>query len=100
MRHIGSIPDEPDALRFGDYLLAAGMKNHVEESASGWAVWVEDDDQLDTAKVELDAFRGNRGDPKYDGAVRKAEQIRKEQEKKQQRLQTHFRDVRTSWATQ
>jgi GlpG protein len=99
MRHIGSIPEENDAVRFGDYLLAQGMKNHVEEGASGWAVWVEHDDQLDAAKAELDAFRANARDPKYDGAVRKAEQIRKDEEKRQERLRSHYRDVRTSWGS-
>lgn len=99
MRHIGSIPDENDAVRFGDYLLAQGMKNHVEEGSSGWAVWVENDDHLDAAKAELDAFGANPRDPKYDGAVRKAEQIRKDEEKRQQRLRSHYRDVRTSWST-
>ena len=98
MRHIGSIPDETDANRFGDYLLAAGMKNHVEEGSAGWAVWVEDDDKLDAAKAELEAFRAAPADPKYSDAPRKAEKIRVEEEKKQERLAKRFHDVRTSWA--
>jgi GlpG protein len=97
MRHIGSIPDETDAIRFGDYLLAAGMKNHVEEGASGWAVWVEDDDKLDAAKAELETFRAAPADPKYSDAPRKAEKLRVEAEKKQERLAKRFHDVRTSW---
>jgi GlpG protein len=99
MRHIGSISDEADAIRFGDYLLAAGMRNHVEEGSTGWAVWVEDDDQLDAAKAELEAFRIRPDDPKYDGAVRTAEKIRREEEKKQERRQKQYHDVRTSWAS-
>jgi GlpG protein len=99
MRHIGSIPDETDANRFGDYLLAAGMKNHVEEGSSGWAVWVEDDDKLDAAKAELEAFRAAPADPKYSDAPRKAQKIRVEAEKKQERLVKRFHDVRTSWST-
>jgi GlpG protein len=99
MRHIGSIPDETDATRFGDYLLSAGMKNHVEEGSSGWAIWVEEDDLLERAKVELESFRANPTDPKYDGASRKAEKIRRDEEKKQERRQQLFRDVRTSWST-
>ena len=97
MRHIGSIPDQTDAERFGDYLLAAGMKNHVEEGSSGWAVWVEDDDKLDAAKAEFEAFRAAPADPKYSDAPRKAEKIRVEAEKKQERLAKRFHDVRTSW---
>ena len=97
MRHIGSIPDETEATRFGDYLLAAGMKNSVEEGASGWAVWVEDDDKLDAAKAELEAFRANPADRKYAGASLKAEKIRVDAEKKQERLSKRYHDVRTSW---
>jgi GlpG protein len=97
MRHIGSIADEIEAKRFGDYLLSAGMKNSIEQGAGGWAVWVEHDDHLDAAKAELDAFRANPTDPKYDGATRKAERIRSDEEKKQERLRKRFHDVRTSW---
>ena len=97
MRHIGSIPAETDAKRFGDYLLAAGMRNSVEEVASGWAVWVEDDDHLERAKAELDAFSANPADAKYNGATRKAEKIRSAEEKKKERLSKRFHDVRTSW---
>src|SRR5688572_7451264 len=97
MRHIGSIPDETDATRFGDYLLSAGMKNHVEEGSDGWAVWVEDDDKLDAAKAELDAFRANPADARYDAATNRAEKIRINEEKAQERRRRQFRDVRTSF---
>lgn len=99
MRHIGSIPDETDARRFGDYLLTAGMRNSVEEGASGWAIWVEHDDHVDAAKAELDAFHASPGDAKYNGASRQAAKIRSQQEKKQERLQKLHHDVRTSWGS-
>lgn len=99
MRQIGSIPDESDAKRFGDYLLAAGMRNTVDEDSSGWAVWVEDDDKLDAAKIELHAFHTNPTDPKYVSAPLKAERIRVETQKKQNRLAQRFHDVRTSWGS-
>jgi hypothetical protein len=82
---------------FRDYLLAAGMKNHVEEGSNGWAVWVEDDDKLDAAKTELAAFLANPADGRYDAAVEQAEKIRVDEEKKQDRRRKQFRDMRTSW---
>jgi len=97
MRQIGSITDETEAKRFGDYLLSAGMKNTVEQGSQGWDVWVEDDDKLDAARAELESFRANPGDPKYDGATRKAERIRNDEVKKRKRLAKRFHDVRTSW---
>ena len=97
MRQIGSIPDESDAKRFGDYLLAAGMRNQVDEGSFGWSIWVEDDDKLDAAKVELDAFRANPKDAKFDGVGRKADRIRAAEDRKRERLAKHYRDFRTTW---
>ena len=41
--------------------------------------------ELDAAKAELDAFRANPADAKYDGASNQAERIRTDEEKKQER---------------
>ncbi len=97
MRHIGSIADESQAGRFGDYLLAQGMKNSIEQGASGWAVWVEHDDHVDRAKAELEAYSVNPADSRYNGASRVAEKIRAGDQKKQARLRKRFVDVRTRW---
>lgn len=99
MRQIGSLDNEIDARRFGAYLLTQGIKNTVEEGAGGsWAVWVEDDDQLDRGRAELDAFRPNRADPRYDAAVGHAEKLRKAADKAEERRRKQFIDVRTRWA--
>ncbi len=98
MRMIGNIPTDTDAERFSDYLVTQQIGNMVEESAAGdWAVWVEDDDHLDRAKSELHAFLQNPADAKYGAAVREAETLRKEQEKKQKKKRTQYVDVRTRW---
>lgn len=98
MRQIGSIDDEIDARRFGAYLLTQGVKNSVEEgNGGGWAVWVEDDDHLDRGRAELDAFRTNRADPRYDTAVGEAERVRRAEERAEQRRRKQFVDVRTRW---
>ena len=101
MRTIGTIPQQLDAERFSDYLLAQGMPNMVEESGAGgeWLVWVEDDDHLDRAKAELEQYRANPSDPRYNGASKKAEDIRAAKEKKQKRLAKNYVDVRTNWGS-
>ena len=67
MRQIGSIPSEADAQRFGDYLLAEGIPNSIEQSPShSFAVWVENDDQLERAKGELDGFLAEPANPTAD----------------------------------
>src|SRR5688500_7924249 len=98
MRMIGTIPSDSDAERFSDYLVTQKIGNMVEESDAGdWAVWVEDDDQIDRGKSELHAFLQNPADPKYGAAVRQAETIRKEQEKTQKKKRTKYIDFRTRW---
>src|SRR5687768_7473658 len=98
MRHIGSIPNEAHATRFGDHLLAIGIRNSVEAGNNGaWAVWVEDDDHLGRSRGELEAFLQNPTDPKYNAAVRKAQAVRTQEKKKHERLRKRFVDVRTSW---
>ena len=47
MRMIGSLPDEPAARAFGDYLLTQGIDSSVEESSGGYLVWVEHGHQYD-----------------------------------------------------
>jgi GlpG protein len=98
MRQIGSLDNEIDARRFGAYLLTRGVKNSVEEAGGGWAVWVENDDLLDRGRAELDAFRANPADARYDAAVGEAERVRKAAGKAEQRRREQFVDVRTRWA--
>ena len=99
MRQIGSIENENHAIRFSDYLLAAGVPNMVEEGAGGgnWSVWIENDDHLDRGRAELDAFRRNPTDPRYDKAGKAAEAVRQAEAKKQRKMSERFVDVRTRW---
>jgi GlpG protein len=99
MRQIGSIEGDRDAERFSDYLLTQGIGNMVEEQGPGgaWAVWVEDDDHLDRGRVELEQFRTNPGDARYD-VESKAQRIRKQSETSEKRRRAQYVDVRTRWS--
>jgi GlpG protein len=98
MRQIGFIDDERDAERFGDYLLSQGIVSSIEEMNGGaWAVWIEDDDHLERGRQELDRFRANPADPRYDAAG-DAKVIRKHAEKAEHRRRQNFIDVRTRWS--
>ena len=60
MRSIGNLPDEAQARRFGDYLLAQGIRNEVEPDAgAAWSVWIKDEDQVTAAQAGLERFRAN-----------------------------------------
>ncbi len=97
MRLLSSMAVEDEARRFGDYLAAVGVKNSIEEGASGWSIWITDDDDLERAKLELAQFTGNPGDAKYAGAGKVARAQRAMDEKRERKLRRNYVDVRTSW---
>ena len=98
MRLLASLPDEDQASRFGDYLLTLSIENSVEQGASGWQVWVSDDDKVEAAKLELIKFQANPNAPQYSSAGRNAQKLRNQQEKQARRRAENFVDVRTQWA--
>lgn len=97
MRQIGNIADERYACLFGDYLLANGVPNVVEEGSAGWEIWIERDDDLDRAKVELAQFAGNPGDVRYLSVAQRADSVRKQVADRKKRLRKQYIDVRTGW---
>jgi GlpG protein len=100
MRQIGTIPADHDPARFGDYLLTLGIGNSIDESSDGWAVWVENDDQLDRGRAELDTYLANAADSRYDGAAKTAAALREKEQKLQERRRARFIDVRTRFGSQ
>ena len=98
MRLLASLADQDQASRFGDYLLTLGIENSVEQGASGWQVWVADDDKIEAAKRELEQFQANPNDPRYVSAGRSADRLRTQQVKAARRRAENFVDVRTQWA--
>src|SRR4051794_25230410 len=60
MRMIGHLADESTARRFGDFLYVQGIENELEQqNASGWGVWINDEDKIQGATALLDTFRRN-----------------------------------------
>lgn len=96
MRLIGHIMEKSAAHRFGDYLLTRGIGADIEAAAAGYGVWVHADDHLDAAKEELKLFLAAPDDAKYQTG-RTADRLRREQEKKEVRLQRNYIEVRTNW---
>ena len=74
MRQIASL-DEVGARRFVDYLIASGIPAELRPDDDSWDVWVEDDDDLDRARTELEAFQRAPDDVRYTGAVDEADAI-------------------------
>lgn len=69
MRLIGTVPRRDLAERFQDFLIAKGVNCSLDDDGEGAAVWVHDDDQVATARQELQAFLNDPDSEKY-GAAR------------------------------
>ena len=98
MRAIGTISTEQDARRFADYLLTLKIRSRPEPSSNGCIIWVIDEDHLARAQDELATFQRNPADPRYGGAARTAELIRKEQTLEEKRFRKNFIDLRSRWS--
>ncbi len=83
MRLIGHLSEESGARTFGDFLFVQGIENQVEfEKGHGWAVWINDEDQIEKATALLAAFRQNPSDQAYSRQAKEAAEKRAEEERK------------------
>ncbi|MGF1632908.1 MAG: rhomboid family intramembrane serine protease [Phycisphaerae bacterium] len=106
MRLLHRFNDTAAAERFSDYLVTLNIANHLESpdgetEASAPTVadlWIEDDDRLDTARVELGKFQAEPGHGRYVQAQANAARLRSLEQKQAEKRRRNFKDVRTSWS--
>ena len=72
MRQAGTLESPAAAQRLADYLLTLNIVSRVEPSDGRWALWIIDENQLQRAKEELQAFLQNPQDARYDAAGKAA----------------------------
>src|SRR5271165_3268419 len=84
MRLIGHLENESLARTFADYLYVQGIDNQLEfQKDEGWAVWIREEDKLDSAAKLLANFRENPRDPRYQSEAKSAAQLRAKDEKEE-----------------
>jgi GlpG protein len=96
MRQIATLPDEPLAQRFADYLLTMQIHTQLIPEGEQVGVWVRDEDKLGQAKAELEGFLKAPNDARYGKASAVARSIRHEEdakEKEYQRRQRRFSEI-------
>ncbi|MBX6316455.1 MAG: rhomboid family intramembrane serine protease [Isosphaeraceae bacterium] len=99
MRQIGVIADENDAKALADYLLTQEITTRLDRSSQGGiAIWVHREEKVEQAKRELAEFLQNPGDPKYQGASRAAQTLRKKKEQEERQHRKNSIDLRERWA--
>jgi len=101
MRQIGKLSSENYANRFVDYMLTQGIHSKADANSQGeWLIWIHEENQVDQARTELEAFRSNPDDTRYRTAgeeaagIRKMEQLR-EKERRKNVHEVKHRSVRT-----
>jgi len=64
---------------------------------SRWVVWIHEEDDLEQARLELDHFLKNPGDPRYTEAVRQAGQRRKEEAEQRDQIHKQQVNMQSTW---
>jgi GlpG protein len=98
VRQIGTLPRTLDPRVLGDHLLAQGMKARFDEQPDGWLVWIYNEDQLEKARAELQAYLDRPHDPRYAASARSAQEVRTREKKLDRAYQKNFRDVTDQWS--
>src|SRR5438445_5657571 len=95
MRLIGHLESESSARTFGDFLFVQGIENQIEfDKGEGWGVWVNEEEQLESASNLLSGFRRNPTDPKYQSQATNAETLRAERAKSDEAWRKRLRNRR------
>jgi GlpG protein len=97
MRQIGQLEQERDAQRFVAYLITTGIAAQAEKDGEGWAIWVRDENFVDTARQAFHEFRDAPHDARYGDVERQAESIRREEGKRREQAQKNVVEMRGRW---
>lgn len=76
MRQLAAFPESGDAHTLADYLRSLEIETRIDQSASGWVVWVRDEDDVPRARQELAEFLKEPTHERYHQAASAARQRR------------------------
>jgi GlpG protein len=99
MRQIATISAETHARTFADYLLTRGIPTRIVQSGPDWQVWALNEDQVQAARDEFEAFQRTPDDPRYHNLGSQVRSIRKKAERVERRHQEESYDVRYIWTS-
>ncbi len=99
MRQLAVLESEASARKLAAYLVTEGIAAHIESEKEGYIIWVRDEDQLAKAKETLTQFQHSPDDPKYQGAEKSAETIRREEDRRRREKVANVVEMRGRWGT-
>ena len=97
MRQVGTLKDERLAERLADYLLTLEITSVIDEETEGYSLWVHDEQFVDQGREELERFLVNPENARYNGAGRKANEIRRADEQKEKQYAKNKVDLSRQW---
>jgi GlpG protein len=97
MRQIATLPDATTARRLADYLLTLKIDTRLDQEPAGWVVWVCDEDRVAQARQELAEFLRNPADPRYAGAARTADTLRRREASAEEAYRRKQVKLRERW---
>ncbi len=98
MRLLCTFQGHSKAESFTAYLLTQNIDTNVDKvegAEDAWEIWIRDEDFVTAAKTEYDRYLQDPTNPKYTEAIRKAADIRREQQIKQKEAARNIRTPRT-----
>lgn len=92
MRLLGNLPTESEANHLTAWLVTHSIECHVDQDgASGFDIWVKDEDKFEAAKKEYAEFQKEPKAEKYRNAVTAAKRIQDEELARQKQFQKNVR---------
>ena len=98
MRQIGSISDPTHAQVFVDYLVIQGIPAQAESDEGGWAIWVRDENDVETARSNLAEFEMNPDNLRYADVGREAQKLRDAEISRRRKAAKRTVDMRNQWS--
>ncbi|MGI8982777.1 MAG: rhomboid family intramembrane serine protease [Pirellulaceae bacterium] len=97
MRQLAVLESETAARKLAAYLVTERIAAHAESDAAGHIIWVRDEDQLQKAKEILAHFQQSPADPRYQGAEKTAETVRREEDRRRREKASNVVEMRGRW---
>lgn len=97
MRRIGTVSTQAHAERLTAYLITQGIATQADADQDRWSIWVRDEDHLDQAREIFQQFTEMPDDPRYDGAVKEANAILREEVKRQEKVRKNVVNMGQRW---
>lgn len=98
MRKIGEIADSSSAERFADFLRSEGTDCSLDQTDRGWAIWIQDEDRLESARQQWQEFQAAPDAERFVAGARKGHEALRQQFAARKAARHRVVQIRDTWA--